>query len=598
MIRIILVSLLAVLLFANESYYQELLHYLHNKTFAINGKFYMYDFNKNGKIEYNDWIYLDLEHNEQYRLLATSSTPNNAFGFAKIDPVTLPKQPDGYFVFIGFAKDDSRFSWVYITYKSHEVYKLMGATAEGYFRYLDIDGNNKPDPLGINVSFFDEKSVEFCKNEAITAISTGWYHTCAIKNENLYCWGDNSYGELGDGSTMQRLTPTLAILQNAEKISASKEYTCAITTQHTLYCWGRNQYGKLGNAKVDTTEQPINQIASIISLPFAHQAYATTPQAVVKDSGQLFNDAIDISAGSWHACAINSDHKLLCWGQNFDGALGIGRDPRELQNLTYNDFLAIRNDPTTLQALFWPKALHVHSSLTNNAPLANTAQVAAGSSDHTCAIVENGKVRCWAWNGGEDGELGIDNTTIDYATAPMGYVLDRDKKPLQGVQKIVAGADHTCALVDGKVVCWGSNEVGQLGDLTWQPRAYADVVKKADGTTLTTIIDIFSERGNHTCAIDSNHNLYCWGSNVHGELGTGDRNNRNYATKIAIKPVKLVAAGGGGKSPWEFFIPHEGEHTCTVTLDDEIYCWGANGYGQLGTGDKTDRLTPTKITLP
>ncbi len=596
MIRFILLFF-AALLFANDPYYPKLLNYLHNKTFAIKGKFYMYDFNKNGKIEYNDWIYLDIEHNKQYRLLAIPSQINNAFGFKEIEPVSLPQKPNGYFVFINYKEEDSKFSWIYITYDEHKAYKLMGATTKGYFRYLDIDGDNKPDPLNIQVSFFDEKSVKFGKKGEITAISAGWYHTCAIKNDSLYCWGDNRYGELGDSSTIQRLTPTLAILQNAEKISASKEYTCAITKQHALYCWGRNQYGKLGNAMVDTLEQPINQIASIIPLPFAHQAYATAPQAVIKDSGQIFNDAIDISAGSWHACAVDSDHKLLCWGQNFDGALGIGRDPKELQNLTFNDFLAIRNDPTTLQALFWPKALYVHSSLSNDSPLAEVAQVAAGSSDHTCAIVEDGKVRCWAWNG-EDGELGIDNTAIDYATAPMGYVLDRDRKPLKGVQKIVAGADHTCALVDGKVVCWGSNEFGQLGDLTWQPRAYADVVKKEDGTTLDNIIDIFSERANHTCAIDSSHNLYCWGSNVHGELGVGDRENRNYAVKIAIKPVKLVAVGGGGESPWEYFIPHEGEHTCAVTLDDEIFCWGANGYGQLGTGDKTNRLNPTKITLP
>ncbi len=134
----------------------------------------------------------------------------------------------------------------------------------------------------------------------------------------------------------------------------------------------------------------------------------------------------------------------------------------------------------------------------------------------------------------------------------------------------------------------GDNSYGEL--VTAQPCS--------DSRQLLQNAEKISASKEYICAITKQHTIYCWGSNEYGELGTGDRNNRNYATKITIKPVKLVVVGGGGRSPWEFFIPHEGEHTCTVTLDDKVYCWRANGYGQLGTGNKTDRLTPTTISLP
>ena len=134
---------------ASHTYIQELTKFLTNQELPVNGEFFAYDFNKNGKIEYNDWIYLTIPNQKAFRLLAVTPTPNNAFGFAPIaTPKDMPTSPDGYFIKISFPLDsDDKFSWVYVTHKEGKVYKLMGATPNNRFDYLDIDQDGKPDPL-------------------------------------------------------------------------------------------------------------------------------------------------------------------------------------------------------------------------------------------------------------------------------------------------------------------------------------------------------------------------------------------------------------------------------------------------------------------
>ncbi|MRI83800.1 MAG: hypothetical protein C6I00_05195 [Nitratiruptor sp.] len=133
-------------------YLEELLHYLTSKSsFPINGKFYPYDFDRDGTIAPDEWIYISLPERKGYRLLATPPSPKNAFGFA---PIPLPPglqedKPAGYFIYVDFPKDpDPRFSWLYVTAtKPHLVYKLIGATPENTFAYLDLDGDGHFDPL-------------------------------------------------------------------------------------------------------------------------------------------------------------------------------------------------------------------------------------------------------------------------------------------------------------------------------------------------------------------------------------------------------------------------------------------------------------------
>ena len=152
----------ATLLWAG--YTEDLMRYLASKSFHVNGKFYAYDFDRNGRIDPNDWIYVSNDTGAVYRLLATRPNAQNAFGFAPIaKPADIDgKLPDGYFVWIQFPQDTlSQFSWVYITHSSHRVYKLMGSTPQNRFLYLDIDGNGTPDPLPATTANITDGSVRF-----------------------------------------------------------------------------------------------------------------------------------------------------------------------------------------------------------------------------------------------------------------------------------------------------------------------------------------------------------------------------------------------------------------------------------------------------
>jgi len=158
---IVLSALLASALYAG--YTEDLEAYLADKSFPLNGKFYYYDFNRDGIADPNDWIYID-RGGASYRLLATTPTASNAFGFA---PISLPSDlnvanPTGFFVYIDFPQDsDKRFSWVYITNQTYHVYKLMGSTPQNTFLYLDIEGNGTPDPLPFITPSIQNESVRF-----------------------------------------------------------------------------------------------------------------------------------------------------------------------------------------------------------------------------------------------------------------------------------------------------------------------------------------------------------------------------------------------------------------------------------------------------
>ncbi len=139
---------------ASNIYINELVNYLTSKPFKVDGKFYRYDFNKDGTIAYNEWVYIATANQKAYRLLATTPSQENAFGFAPIQlPSDLNSNPDGYFIKIDFPLDqDRRFSWVYVT-NNGKVYKLMGATPQNTFDYLDIDGKPGADPLPLTYTF-------------------------------------------------------------------------------------------------------------------------------------------------------------------------------------------------------------------------------------------------------------------------------------------------------------------------------------------------------------------------------------------------------------------------------------------------------------
>ena len=237
-------------------------------------------------------------------------------------------------------------------------------------------------------------------------IAASGEHTCAVVEGVVFCWGLNSTGQLGNSNYASQQEPTpVAGLTGVTNITAGDGHTCAVT-HGIVYCWGNNRYGQLGN----TTNSGTNTANP-------------TPTPVTG-----IGDVTSISAGYNHTCAL-AEGTVSCWGLNTLGQLG---------NTTNNGTPTANPTPTPVVGL---------TGVTN---------ISAGF-NHTCAADLDGTMSCWGYN--YFGQLG--NTTNN-------GILTANPTPttvtgLTGVTNIAAGYNHSCAVVDTTMACWGLNRFGQLG---------------------------------------------------------------------------------------------------------------------------------------
>ena len=352
----------------------------------------------------------------------------------------------------------------------------------------------------------------------VAAVAAGEGHTCARTGAGgVRCWGSNMYGQLGDGTTTRRSTPVTLddLSSDVAAVTAGYGHNCALTAAGGVLCWGNNWYGQIGDGTATNRNSPL----------------AVTG---------LSSSVAAISAGGFHNCALTSAGGVLCWGHNSTGQLGDG---------TWTDSSA----PVSVTGLS-----------------SGVTAVAAGG-NHTCALTDGGGVVCWGWN--TSGQLG-DGTTTNRRTPVEVVGLS------SGVAAISAGDRHTCALTDsGGVVCWGWNASGQLGDGTWTDSSTPVTV-----TGLSNGVAAITAGGGQTCALTTTGGLMCWGWNISGQLGDGTTTNRNM-------PVAVTDLSSGVAS-----VSVGGSHTCALTTTGCLMCWGSNMYGQLGDGTFWQRSTPMAVT--
>jgi len=198
--------------------------------------------------------------------------------------------------------------------------------------------------------------------------------------------------------------------------------------------------------------------------------------------------------------------------------------------------------------------------------------------NHSCAIAVDDTLACWGSN--TQGQLAQDPVTVP-------AVVDATAIPLPApVEALALGRQHTCALVDGAVSCWGRNDLGQLGDGSGaQQIAPVAAALPPEAGAITAI----TAGTHHTCAVDDNAALWCWGSNDNGQLMLEPDKGGNDLYTLVPVPIDLgdgVLAVTGGQT-----------HACAVTEAAEILCWGTNTAGQIGDGTTSFAFEPTQVVF-
>lgn len=407
------------------------------------------------------------------------------------------------------------------------------------------------------------KRVVRWKEYKASVSASGTYKTCAIVTNELYCWGINSdknfdgtslagedfSGQLGDGTTTNSLIP-VKVVQDAgllkdkvvDDVVSEQFHNCALA-QGKVYCWGRNQYGQLGNGTTTDSTVPV-QVGG----------------ALASKTVTAIGGASDVG------CAI-ADSQIYCWGRNERGQLGDGT--------TTN-----RNTPTLI------------STLNIGSPYTPTLLSTSGSRAKSMCAVIDGKAYCWGAN--EVGQLGDNSTTqrnVPTKVYDSGVLSGKTILAISqdGYYNGQGGAyPHACVVAsDNKAYCWGANSSGQLGDNSTTNRRTPVAVRANSGDALygKSVQDIVVGL-QHTCAL-ANSKVYCWGENSIGMVGDNTSTDRSvpravYATSGSALYNKTITAIGGGSN-----------RGCAVA-DLTVYCWGKNSQGQLGDGTQSDRYQPTK----
>jgi alpha-tubulin suppressor-like RCC1 family protein len=314
--------------------------------------------------------------------------------------------------------------------------------------------------------------------DPMISLSSHASHTCARRRSGaVACWGNNSDGQIGDGSrTDQPRAVNVPGLSNISELAAGHAHTCARRGAQIL-CWGNNEDGQLGDG-----------------LGAKPGARATAPVTV-----KGLADAVELVTGDAHTCARRKAGTVTCWGLGDDGQLSIVKDRS--------------------------------AALIAVADLSQVAQVVAGA-NHTCARKTSGDVLCWGRN--TEGQLGDDKSGSKIK--PVAVV------GLKDATHLVAGGNHTCALRrSGAPVCWGSNSHGQLGDGT--SGTFAQRRPVAVQGLPGAIAELVAGQ-QHTCARTQDGKVMCWGRNNFGQLGDGSTTDRPKPTPVArLEQVTNLALG-------------------------------------------------------
>jgi len=371
------------------------------------------------------------------------------------------------------------------------------------------------------ISAVNAKGSSFSSSGVVRGASTGLGHSCGLfADTTIKCWGENYFGELGNGTTTDSTTPVAVIgVTGATAISAGGHHSCVLLSDTTIKCWGRNQSGQLGNGTTTDSTTPVavsgisgataistgldNSCALLSDATIkcwgdngAQQHGDTMPYSALPVAVSGISGATAISTGRDGSCALLSDTTIKCWGRNQFGELGNGTTA----------------DSTTPVAV---------TGVTG-------ATAISSGPFHSCALLSDTRMKCWGRN--QFGELG--NGTKADSTTPVAVT------GVTGATAISTGDGLSCALLsDATIKCWGNNGNGQLGNGTTTGSTTPVAVIGITGATAISTGDY------HSCALLGDTTLKCWGYNYYGQFGNGTiTNSATPVTAIIGRVLEVVPA--------------------------------------------------------
>lgn len=342
-----------------------------------------------------------------------------------------------------------------------------------------------------------------------TELATGHGFACALRESgSVACWGDNSSGQLGDGTTTSSRFPVAVLgVDDATSIVAGDSHACAVRTAGTVACWGSGTSGKLGNGETEAspTPVPVTGLSDVVDLEsednftcarringtvacwglggggYLGDGAATNSSVPVEATGLA--GTTDLGVGTQAACALPADGQLACWG--------LGNQNAERSN---------QNVPTIVNTMGGISAIDL-------------------GSQHGCAIAA-GNVYCWGLQ--RKGEWGTGSTSTNVAAHIAAPV-----SGLAAATSVSAGRQASCAtLPDGSVRCWGRNTEGQLGNGTLADATAPVTVTGLTAATAVDAGDLFA------CALRGDATVWCWGENETGQLGDGTLSTRTVPVQV------------------------------------------------------------------
>jgi alpha-tubulin suppressor-like RCC1 family protein len=390
-------------------------------------------------------------------------------------------------------------------------------------------------------------------------------HSCALVSQEVYCIGANQFGQLGDGSTVDRDEPVaVKDLHDAVGLALGEFHSCALRANRDVVCWGQNEYGELGNGDakyrfVPTQVKGISSATAIYTNEYTscaingkrelvcwgHSLNSQEPPQAKPEKIIEASNITQAALGDYHICALTEDGRVFCKGSNTYAQLGDGTTHLR------NDTVEVPLPEKAVSLLIPDKS----DSTTGDQSLYDKK---------TCAVLVEQSVYCW----GYDFKLFQSFTSKGLPRWENTRFESEQVRGLSEVVSLKVIKDFSCALQkNGEVFCWGENRHGQVGDGSETPR---NTPQKVKGLQDIQQISINYDQG---CALAKGGKVFCWGSNYFGQVGDGTTEDQWIAKEVSGLSDALQVETGVG-------------YSCALRLQGKIDCWGYLGLnGEVSTWD-------------